>query len=362
MGLSLLYVAVNFFLFIYFLVRNVCPGASLTLSQTVGSLLRIQMALSVPFPPLKPSQPPGPSRLPPSIRLSIHPSLPSKVLLRIINSYHISWSSTPSRDTCSRSLKPANAAFVSKCPFCSPHDFHWERMPSAPKRAKGKKKKNPKNLGSCARPGTAQYSPLTLLWLLFDSKEKSLLHTANAIVTRKLEFLSFQFFPPPPFSEILHDWQTSGSRFYGPRKRAGRLSAFPLLSLFMFQVDGKPWFSLPWLLNKSVALAFCQISPSVWFEASFPAVSRFFFLLFFLFVAAPKLVLCVRRATVKPQLPPSLPPSGYNDWSADKWTCLDVFFLQCAPLSRRTVACRWQMSGSAKTPETRCVTSKQATD
>lgn len=55
-----------------FCVCNVCLGASLTLSQTVGSLLRIQMALSVPFHPMKPSQ------LPPFPRL-IRPSLPQKL-------------------------------------------------------------------------------------------------------------------------------------------------------------------------------------------------------------------------------------------------------------------------------------------
>lgn len=123
------------------------------------------MALSVPFPPLKSSQPTGPSRLPPSAGLSIHPSLlPSKVLLRIIYSYHISWSSTPSRDTCSRSLKPANAAFVSKCPFCSPHNFHSERMPSAPKRAEEKKSWKPWQL--CTAQHSTAYSPFSDCFLI----------------------------------------------------------------------------------------------------------------------------------------------------------------------------------------------------
>lgn len=145
MGLSLMYFCQFFVLFIYLCVCvcNVCLGASLTLSQTVASLLRIQMALSVPLPLLKPSQPSLlplhsslPPSLPPSVRSSIRPFPPPlKVLLRIINSYHFSWSSTLSRDTCSLSLRPANSGFVSQCPFCSPHNFHSERMPHAPKRA-----------------------------------------------------------------------------------------------------------------------------------------------------------------------------------------------------------------------------------
>lgn len=62
------------YLFLWCVMSVWLPSS--TPSQTVGSLLGIQMALSVPFPPLKPSQPCGPSRLPPAVRSSVRPPVP----------------------------------------------------------------------------------------------------------------------------------------------------------------------------------------------------------------------------------------------------------------------------------------------
>lgn len=65
-------------------------------------------------------------------------SLTLLLFLCIITLYHFSWNSTWNQNTYCIGSWPIHfkAVFVCKCPFCSLHNYHSERMPYTPKWAK----------------------------------------------------------------------------------------------------------------------------------------------------------------------------------------------------------------------------------
>lgn len=145
-------------------------------------LRRIQMALSAP--PLRwhranarrdpPSVWPSSASSPPW-KFSLHNYLISSLLKQHLESEHLP------------RVEAGKPAFVSKCPFCSLHNFHSERMPYTPKWATKKKK-------GAAVNAMAQHTHPFLIAFWFQGE--IIIAHCHAIVTGRLElhFLSFLFF------------------------------------------------------------------------------------------------------------------------------------------------------------------------
>lgn len=115
-------------------------------------LRRIQMALSAPLlhwhrASARRDLPLSGRPLPlPPWKFSLHNYLISSLLKQHFESEHLP------------RVEAGKPAFVSKCPFCSLHNFHSERMPYTPKWAKKKR-------SSCKRYGTA-HSPFSDCFLI----------------------------------------------------------------------------------------------------------------------------------------------------------------------------------------------------